>query len=220
MKKQIVVIGLGRFGSSIALNLAKLGQEVLAIDIDEVKVKEVAAQVTHAVQIDATDINALKSLGISNFDIGIVAIGEDVQANILTTLLLKELGIPYVVAKAINTLQGRVLVKIGANRVVYPEKEMGKKIAHSLVSSNFMDYIELAKDYRIEEMTTPASFHGKTLRELNLRNRWGITVIVVKREQTGDIEVSPGAETTVLPGDTMIVLGKNDDLNRWNNHTR
>jgi trk system potassium uptake protein TrkA len=112
------------------------------------------------------------------------------------------------------------LVKIGANRVVYPEKEMGKKIAHSLVSTNFMDYIELAKDYRIEEMITPASFHGKTLRELNIRNRWGISVIVVKRDHTGEIVVSPGAETMILPGDTMIVLGKNDDLNRWNNQTR
>ncbi|HBG16559.1 MAG TPA: hypothetical protein DDW93_07235 [Firmicutes bacterium] len=216
MKKQIVVLGLGRFGYSVAINLAKLGQEVLAVDTDELRVKQVAAEVTHAVQADATDLDALQALGIRNFDIGIVAIGADVQANILATLLLKELGIPYVVAKAVNELQGRVLEKIGANRVVFPEREMGKRIAHSLISTNFMDYIELAKDYRIEELTTPDGFHGKTLRQLNLRNRWGITVIVLKRAEVGEILLSPGAETPILPGDTMVVLGKNEDLNRWN----
>ena len=216
MKKQIVVLGLGRFGYSVAINLAKLGQEVLAVDTDELRVKQVAAEVTHAVQADATDLDALQALGIRNFDIGIVAIGADVQANILATLLLKELGIPYVVAKAVNELQGRVLEKIGANRVVFPEREMGKRIAHSLISTNFMDYIELAKDYRIEELTTPDGFHGKTLRQLNLRNRWGITVIVLKRAEVGEILLSPGAETPILPGDTMVVLGKNGDLNRWN----
>lgn len=215
MKKQIVVIGLGRFGFSVASQLAELGQEVLAIDADESQVKKAAAVVTHAIQADATEIETLRSLGVQNFDVGIVAIGADVQANILAALLLKELGLPYVVAKAVNDLQARVLEKIGVDRVVFPEREMGRRIAHSLLSSNFMDYMELAKDYRLEELTTPESFHGKTLHQLNLRSRWGITVLLLKRAQEGGIIVSPDGETPVFPGDTMVVLGKDEDLKRW-----
>lgn len=214
--KQYVVIGVGRFGSSVARNLSKLGQEVLAVDKDEERVKYIAGEVTHAVQADATDVSTLKSLGIKNFDVGIVAIGGDVQASIMITLLLKELGVPYVVAKASNKLQGRVLEKVGADRVVFPEREMGKRIAHNLVSSNLLDYIELAKDYRIEEVVAPPGMYGKTLRELNLRNRMGISVIVIKRAGGEDLVVSPGAEASIREGDTLVVIGKNEDLNNLN----
>lgn len=217
--KQYVVIGLGRFGTSVARTLTELGQEVLAIDVNEERVRYVAQEVTRAIQADATDMNTLISLGVRNFDVGIVAIGEDVQANILTTLLLKELGVPYVVAKAVNQIQGKVLEKVGADRIVYPEKEMGSRIARNLVSPSLLDYIDLAKDYRIEEVIAPPFMHGKSLRELNLRNRLGITVIVIKRAGGEDLVISPGADEVFCPGDTMVVLGKNEDLNRLNQWT-
>ncbi|HEY8392785.1 MAG TPA: TrkA family potassium uptake protein [Capillibacterium sp.] len=215
MKKQIVVIGLGRFGFSVASCLAELGQDVLAIDEDEAQVKKAAAVVTHAIQADATEIETLRSLGVQNFDVGIVAIGANVQANIMAALLLKELGLPYVVAKAVNELQAKVLAKIGVDRVVFPEREMGRRVAHNLLSPDLMDYMELAKDYRLEELTAPASFHGKTLRELNLRSRWGITVLLLKRAGEGGMLVSPDGDTQIFPGDTMVVFGKEEDLKRW-----
>jgi len=214
VKKQIVVIGLGRFGFSVASCLAELGQDVLAIDEDEAQVKKAAAVVTHAIQADATEIETLRSLGVQNFDVGIVAIGANVQANIMAALLLKELGLPYVVAKAVNELQAKVLAKIGVDRVVFPEREMGRRVAHNLLSPDLMDYMELAKDYRLEELTAPASFHGKTLRELNLRSRWGITVLLLKRAGEGGMLVSPDGDTQIFPGDTMVVFGKEEDLKR------
>jgi trk system potassium uptake protein TrkA len=215
VKKQIVVIGLGRFGFSIASNLVALGQEVLAVDQSEHLVKQAAAVVTHAIQADATEIDTLRSLGVQNFDVGIVAIGEDVQANILAALLLKELGIPYVIAKARDELQAKVLEKIGVDRVVFPELEMGRRVAYSVLSNNYLDYIDLAKDYRLGELKPPPSFHGKTLRQLNLRSRRGVTVLLLKRAGEGEIIVSPDGDSPILPGDTMVVLGKDEVLSRW-----
>jgi trk system potassium uptake protein TrkA len=212
--KSYLVIGLGRFGTSVARTLTRLGQEVLAIDVDEERVKYVAPEVTHALQADSTDVNVLKSLGARNFQVAIVAIGGDDQANIMTTLLLKEQGVPLVVAKATNKIQGRVLEKIGADRVVYPERDMGKRVAHNLVSSNLIDYIELAQGYRIEEVKAPSSLAGKNLRDLNIRNRLGLTIIVIKR-QNGEFLTSPGGDTTIESGDSLVVLGGNDDLDRF-----
>ncbi len=215
MKKQFIVIGLGRFGSSVARTLAGLGQEVLAVDIDEERVKQLAPVVTHAVQADTTDAGTLRSLGVGNFDVGVVAIGENLQAGILTALLLKELGVPHVVAKVANELHGQVMEKIGVDRIIYPEREMGKRLAHSLVSPSLLDYIELAEDYRIEEVVAPKSMDGKTLRDLNLRNKLGISVIVIKRGEDNMI-ISPGAEAVVYQGDTLVIIGKNSDLSRLN----
>lgn len=215
MKKQFIVIGLGRFGSSVARTLAGLGQEVLAVDINEERVKQLAHVVTHTAQADTTDAGTLKSLGVGNFDVGVVAIGENLQAGILTALLLKELGVPHVVAKVSNELHGQVMEKIGVDRVIYPEREMGKRLAHSLVSPSLLDYIELAEDYRIEEVVAPKSMNGKTLRELNLRNKMGISVIVIKRGEDNMI-ISPGAEAVVYQGDTLVIIGKNSDLSRLN----
>lgn len=216
MKKQIIVIGLGRFGFSVAAHLAAAGQEVLAVDTDESLVKQAAAVVTHAVQADATETNTLRSLGVHNFDVGIVAIGTNVQANILASLLLKELGLPKVIAKAGNELHARVLAKIGVDRVVFPENEMGRRVAHHILTNNLIDYIEVTKDYRLQELTAPERFFGKTLRDLNLRARWGITVLLLKRAEQEEMVVSPDGDTLILPGDTMVVLGKDETLNRWN----
>jgi trk system potassium uptake protein TrkA len=148
---QYVVIGLGRFGTSVAQTLYQMGCEVLAIDTDEEKVQAVANIVTHAVQADATDENAMRALGLRNFDVAIISIG-DIQASILTTLVLKEMGIKRLVAKALSELHGRVLEKIGADKVIYPERDMGMRVAHNLVSGSILDYMELAPGYSIIEV--------------------------------------------------------------------
>lgn len=155
MKGQYAVIGLGRFGSSLATTLHQAGNEVLAIDRNEERIEEYKDHVTYAVVADSTDEEALKSVGIRNFDAVIVAIGDDIQASILTVLILKELEVKKVVAKAINKRHGQVLYKVGADWVVFPERDMGERVATQLMSPNVLDYIELAKDYSIKEVKAP-----------------------------------------------------------------
>lgn len=210
MKKQFAVVGLGRFGASVAKTLSLMGHEVLAIDNDEEKVQEMVESVTHAVQADAMDEDALKALGIRNFDVVIVSIGHDIQASILVTVILKELGVKYVVAKARNDLHGLVLNKIGADKVVYPERDMGMRVAHSLVATNVLDHIELSPEYSILEVVAPDSLVGKTLRQSALRARFGVTVMAIKRGR--DIIVSPEAEEVIQEGDILVCIGENDKL--------
>ena len=212
INKQFVIIGLGRFGSSIAKTLYSLGNDVLAIDKLEEIVQEISDEVTHAIQLDATDENALKSLGISNFDVAIVTIGEDIQASIMATLLVKELGVKYIIAKGQNEKHKKVLQKIGANRIILPEKEMGVRIAHNLTSTNILDYIELSPDYIIMEIKVLKEWVGKTLKELRLRSKHGINVMAIKGEE--GINISPLAEDIIYSDDIMIVIGLSKDLNR------
>ncbi len=191
--KQFAVIGLGRFGSSVAKTLSLLGYEVLAIDSSEHEVQSIVNDVTHAVQVDALDEDALKALGIRNFDVVIVAIGEDVQANILVTVILKEMGVKKIIAKAKNNMHGKVLEKIGADLVVYPEKDMGIRVAYHLVSPNILDFIELSPEYSIIEIAAPSEFLGKSLGQLNLRAQYGMSVIAIKKKNS--IIADPGAES-------------------------
>lgn len=210
MKKQFAVIGLGRFGTSVARTLALMGYEVLVIDTDGEKIQELVEIVTHAVEADAMDEDALKALGIRNFDVVIVAIGHDMQASILVTVILKELGVKYVVAKARNDLHGMVLTKIGADKVVYPERDMGVRVAHSLVATNVLDHIELSPEYSILEVIAPDSLVGKTLRQSALRARFAVTVMAIKRDR--DIIVSPEAEEVIRENDVLVCIGENDKL--------
>ncbi len=210
--KQFIVVGLGRFGSSVAKTLAENDYNVLAIDTDEERVQTIASQVTHAVEADATDEDALKTLGVRNFDVAIVSIGDNIHANILATLILKELGVPYVVVKAQDTLHGKVLKKVGADRVVYPERDMGVRIAHNLISSNVLDYIEFAPDYSIVEIIATDKMEGKSLSELQFRSNYGVNVMAIKRGK--ELNVTPGASDKVLEGDVLIVMGQNDDLDK------
>ena len=213
MHKQFAVIGLGRFGTSLARTLYKLGQEVLAIDTDEERLRYVAEEVTHTLLADTTDVNVLKSIGIANFDVVVVSIGEDVQASIMTTLLLKELGVPYVVTKALNKMQGRVLEKVGADRVVYPERDMGKRVGHNLVASNLLDYIELSPGFRICEVVAQKEMFGKSLKELDWRARYNINVILIKRSD-GEVLFSPAANDSIMMGDVLVLAGERDALDR------
>lgn len=214
MKKQYAIIGLGRFGTSVARTLYSLGQEVLAIDTSEEQLKYVANEVTHTIMADTTDVNVLKNLGIANFDVAIVAIGENIQANIMTTLLLKELGVNYVVAKAANKMHGRVLEKIGADRVVFPERDMGKRVAHNLVAANLVDYMELAQGFRIIEVVALKEMIGKTLQNLNFRAKYGVSVLLIKRD-SGEAIFSPGAQDLIQEGDVLVIAGEKAALNRF-----
>ncbi|KYH35496.1 Ktr system potassium uptake protein A [Clostridium tepidiprofundi DSM 19306] len=211
-KKQYVVIGLGRFGVSVAQTLFELGNDVLALDSSEEKVQNIADTVTHAVQADATDENSLRAIGIRNFDVAVVSIGEDIQASIMATLLLKEIGVKHVITKANNAMHAKVLRKIGADKVIFPEKDMGARVAHNLVSSNILEYIELSSDYSIAEFVSPASWSGKNLIELQLRGKYGINVVAIKRNN--EIDVSPSADEEIESGDIIVAIGSIEDLNK------
>ncbi|MEH7886245.1 TrkA family potassium uptake protein [Bacillus sp. JJ1609] len=214
MAKQYAVIGMGRFGSSVATSLYNEGNEVLAIDKKEQYIEEYKEHVTHAVIGDSTDEQTLKAVGIRNFDTVIVAIGDDIQASILTVLILKEMGVANVVAKALNKHHAQVLFKVGADKVIFPERDMGERVAHQLMASpNVLNFIELSDDYSIEEIKLPMSMAGKNLIEINLRAKYNITVIGVK---TGSkVDISPDPEKTLRAEDILIVLGENGDLNKF-----
>jgi len=211
-KKSYAVIGLGRFGSSVAKTLYENDNEVMAIDVNEELVQDSLPFVTHAVQADSTDEQALKNLGIRNFDVVIVAIGQDIQASILTTLVLKELGVNYIVVKAQNERHGKVLYKIGADKVVFPERDMGVRVAHSLISPNTLDFIELAEDYSIMEIVAPKFTEGKTLKEVDFRARFGVNVMAIKTGE--EFNIAPRAEDSIKKGDILVIIGHNDDIKR------
>lgn len=212
MKRNFAVIGLGRFGGSICRTLIESGQEVLAIDSNEDRVNEYMNIATHAVVANAQDEMTLRSLGIRNFDHVIISIGEDIQASILVTLMVKEMGVPNVLAKATNEYHARVLEKIGADRVVHPERDMGIRIAHHLVSNNILDYIELSDQFSLAEIkVSNPKFFNKTLGYLNFRQRYGLTVSAIRRS-TGEVILSPDAEEMVLENDSLLVLGETEDV--------
>lgn len=212
MKKEFAVIGLGRFGGSICKELVKQGMEVLAIDIDEERVNEYAGIATHAVVADTTDENVVKKLGIRNFEHVIVAIGDNIHASILTTLILKELGVKKITVKAQNDLHEKVLKKIGADQVVHPERDMGIRIVMNLVSNNVLDYLELSDEYSVVELIAGSNVDGKTLSELDIRAIYGVNIVAIKRGDS--IIVSPKASEQLLKDDILVVIGAYDDINR------
>lgn len=210
--RQVAVIGLGRFGSSVAKTLHEQGLEVLGIDVDPDLVEIHTGELTHALVCDCTDEESLATLGLRNFDAVVIAIGHDVQASILTTVLLKEIGVPKVIVKAATELHGRTLAKVGADKVIYPERDMGARIAHSLVTGSIIDYIELSPEYTIMELQAPSSLVGLSLREMNLRARYGINVLALKSGE--EINAAPLASDTVAPGDVLVLLGTNEGIRR------
>lgn len=211
--QQFVVIGLGRFGSSLALELMELGYEVLGIDRNEDVVEEWSHLLTHAVVADATDEEVLKSLGVRNFDCGIVAIGDDIQMSILSAILLKDLGIKTVVAKAISVLHGRALEKLGVDRVIFPERDMGIRVAHQLVTPNLLDYLELSKEFSIVELKVPECLNGKIVGDLNPRARFGCSIVAIHREN--GIIIAPTAMDYLAAGDIMVIIGANKNIEEF-----
>lgn len=205
MRKEFAVIGLGRFGGSICKALSEEGLEVMAMDIDEDKVNEYAKIASHAVIGDSTDESVLKNLGLRNFDHVIVAIGENIQASILTTLILKELGVNTITVKAQNDYHEKVLAKIGADHIVHPERDMAKRIAHNIVSNNVLDYLELSDEHSIVEIVANSRLAGNTLLDLDIRAKYGINIVAIKREK--EVIVSPLATEMIQKEDILIVIG-------------
>ena len=203
--KSYIVIGLGRFGQGVARQLCVLGAEVLAMDVRNDLVQQVANDVTHAVVGDARDKEVLRALGVRNFDCAVIAIGDDLAASILVTMNLQELGVPYIVCKAHDDTHRHVMEKLGAHRVVIPEKEQAQRLARSLHSHNVLEYIELSEEYGILEIPAPKGWVGKTLKELNIRAKLGINIIAV--ESNNKTNVSPAADYLIQKEDIMVVLG-------------
>lgn len=208
--KSYIVIGLGRFGQTLATQLCLLGAEVLAMDVRNDLVQQVADNVTHAVVGDAQDKEVLRALGAKDFDCAIIAIGSDLAASVLTAMNLKELEVPYVICKAHDETHRRVLEKLGVDRVIIPEQENAQRLARSLNSHNVLDYIELSEDYGILEVPAPKAWVGKTLKELNVRAKLGVNIIAVESGNTTN--VSPSADYRIEAGDIMVVLGDNYSL--------
>lgn len=213
--KQCLVIGLGRFGTAVATTLYEMGHEVVAIDQSEENVERVMNLVTHAAIVDASDERALRAIGAGDFDVVIVAIGSDVQANILATMNAKSLGAPYVVTKAIDEMARRVLERIGADLVIRPEHDMGVRLARQIATPNIVDTLDLGGDYVIVEIEANERLKG-TLRDLNLTGRFGVQIIAISH--AGKVEVTPRAEDIVNPHDKLVVIGTShsiDDLRRF-----
>lgn len=210
---EFAVIGLGRFGTSVARALSEAGETVLAIDTEEENVQKISSIVTHAVVADVTDVDAMKSIGVRNIDVAVITVASHMQASILGTMILKELGIPKVIAKANNDIHGKVLERVGADRVVYPERDTGVRLAHSLTSNNIIDQIDLDPNYGIVEMVTPDPIVGKTLKEIDLKNRFGVYVMAIKSDN--NMKINPGANDVVRKGDMLVLIGKNGDLERF-----
>ncbi|HQJ57294.1 MAG TPA: TrkA family potassium uptake protein [Caldisericia bacterium] len=213
MKKTFGVIGLGRFGLSLATNIEKRGFPILAIDSDKEIVERVKDKLLHVIQADATDELALDEAGIKNCDTVIIAIGDNKEHNILATMLVKNLGIRYVVAKAVDELHGKILEKIGADLVVYPEKERGETLAIQLTSTSLIDFIEISPEYNLEEAKVPKEFVGKNLRELDLSNKYKIIVLGIKRDE--DFIVAPSSEESFRPEDVFVFIGRTKDIAKF-----
>lgn len=209
--KTYVVIGLGRFGAEAAKRLCELGCEVLVVDQNSDLVQQISDYVTQAVVADARDKGVLRALGVADFECAIVAIGGSLGDSVLATMNLKELGVPYVVCKAHDETHRQVLMKLGADMVVIPEQEQAGRLARSLSSPNVLDYIELSDDFGIIEVPAPIKWIGKSLKSLNVRAQLGVNIIAIKQGES--INVSPGADYEIAPGDVMVVLGGTDALN-------
>ena len=210
--KQFIVLGLGRFGSAVATTLVELGHEVLGVDNDEEIVNALKDKITQAVQADITEERVLKELGVKNFDAAIVSIATNLETSILVTMMLKEMGLKYIIAKAQNNLHAKVLEKIGVDKVVFPERDMGARIARRLITPNIKDYVELEPDYNIIEIEALPEFVDKTLSELDMRNKYGINVLAIKRNDS--FNISPRAKDAIKKGDFLIVIGETIKINK------
>jgi trk system potassium uptake protein TrkA len=209
-KRQFVIWGLGRFGSSVGETLVHLGHDVLGVDKDENAVQDMADKLTHVVLCDVIDEKTVKSLGIRNFDVAIVAIG-DLEPSLLCTMLMKETGVKTIVAKASSTLHGKMLEKLGATRVIYPERDMGRRVGHNLAYTNIMDFIELSDNMCLMEIAISEKMVGKSLADLDVRRKYKVNVVAVKHED-GTTEISLDPTKALLAGDMMVVIGSRQSV--------
>lgn len=214
MKRQIIVAGLGRFGFSLATTLASDGHDVLALDKEEDRVQAIASQITHAVQADTTNEAILKELGVNSFDIAIVAMGSEIKNSVLSTILFKKMGVPHVIARANDELHGSILEKIGADSVVYPERETGIRIAQGITLTCVSDYMGIASGYGIAKIRAPRNLEGQKLAELGFgpKGKWEVVVLVIQREK--EILVNPGQKEAIKKDDLLVIAGNHDNLEK------
>ncbi len=216
--KQFAVLGLGRFGSSVARTLTDNGFSVLCIDNNADIVQSVSEFATHAVQADVSDEAVLRSLGLGNFDVVVIAIGSNMESSIMSTLIAKELGAKFVVAKATNFTQKTILQKVGADRIVMPERDMGYKVARGLISANIIDTINISDEISIIEVEPPASWINKSISHSNIRVEYGFNIVALKRGNK--VIVSPKADEVIAENDIVLVIGENSAIERLEEETR
>ena len=215
MKKQVVVIGLGRFGSSVARSLYNLGHDVLVIDKEETRVQSIMGLATYALAGDATNESVLRELGIADYDAAVVAIGSDIVPSIMASVLLKTMGVPYVVSRAYNELHGNTLERIGVDKVIHAESEMGIRLAHSMFNPNVLEYLEITPNFGVSKMRVPDRFANMSLKELGFsspRDKYGLAVLAVRRGK--DITLNPDAGDRLQPGDWLVLAGRDELLER------
>lgn len=213
MGKQFAVFGLGSFGKSVALTLQSFGCDVIAVDNCYEKIQDIADSVSYAMCGDVTEPEFMKTIGARNLDGAVISISENLEAAIMATMLSKEMGIPYVLAKAMDELQGKILEKIGAESIVYPEIDMGERVAKKLMSTEFVDWIELSPDYSLTEKLIPKQWEGKSLAELRVREKFGINVIGILKEDKMDMALDPSKP--LQADDMLFIIGKNSDLEKF-----
>lgn len=209
-RKEFVVIGVGEFGSNVAKTLANSGATVMAVDKDEKRLEKIANNVTHSICADVTDPEAMKQLGIRNYDGAIVGIGHDLESNVLITMQLKEMNVPFIMAKAAAEIEGRILSKVGADKVIFPDREMGIRIGNDIMNGNYFEAIELSEEYSIVDLPVPENWVGKTLQEAKIRSRYGVNVIGIRGRE--DVDINPDADRRFVEEDILIVLGHNSDI--------
>jgi len=213
-RQTFAVVGLGRFGFAVASTLLQLGQDVIGVDNDAERVRQMGELTNSAMEIDATDQRALQQAGIGEADVAIVSIGENIEASLLVVMQVKDLGVPKIIAKAVTPLHGRILEKLGVTRVIFPEREMAERTARSLVIPNALDYIALSNEFSIIDVETPSSFVGRTLRDIELRPRYGLMLLAIKRLDGAarTTLVAPPADEVIRSGDTLTLLGQHEHL--------
>lgn len=212
-KKEFAVIGLGRFGKTVATSLASSGAQVLVLDQDENALQEVSDAVTHTIRGEATSASTINQLGLGNYDAAVIAMSSNLESNVMATILVKEAGVPFIVVKAKTELEGRVLKKVGADKVIYPEKETGMRLANNLMHDNYFEAVELSEEYSIVDVDIPQDWIGKSLKTLNIRAKYGVNVIGVKG--SSELNINPAPDDVLKEDDVLIMLGRNNLLNKF-----
>lgn len=217
--KSFLIVGLGRFGRSVARKLCELGNDVLVIDRNADIVQHIADEVTHSIVGDATDEAVLNAAGARNFDCAIVAVASDIENSVLATALLKEAGVPYVIAKARSSLHRLVLQRVGADEIVFPEEEVGFRLARTLSTRSFLEYVSVTEDFSIAEMPVPEKWVGKTLIQLNVRAKYGVTVLATRAKDSEELSLSPNPSAPLSADIVLVMIGTNEDLEKIGKRT-
>lgn len=211
-RKEFVIFGVGDFGMNVAKTLTNSGATVMVVDKDENQLEKIASEVTHSICADATNPEAMKQLGIRNYDGAVVGIGHNLETSALITMQLEEMGVPFIMVKASTDIEGRILTRLGADKVIFPDREMGIRVANDIMNGNYFEAIELSEEYSIVDMMAPSDWVGKNLQQLNIRSRYGISIIGIRGLE--ETNINPSAEYTLRPQDVLIMLGHNTEIQR------